>query len=1213
MPGPANASVSHSLASLLLAVTLMYASDSFAAPVIASSHSTAIRATEIMPDTYRLDIKGHVRRTASPTPAQLAGSNTTLTLSADEDAVSIRIASPDNGRVLWEGRVAGLKQYGRASVPGLTIEWQGTDEEAVYGLGQRFDQLDCNQRHVEMWIRDAPGQGESGGYSYFCSPLVYSSRGYGLFADDNPEGAFDFNTDGSGFFRYQRAGSSAVVYLTFRPTMAEQLAVRNKLQGPIRSIPDWGWGPWISRNSYEHQSEAVDAIQGSVERNIPVAAIVQEAWKGPSDREGFNRFHRDRWPDLDAYFALCRKHDIKTVLWQVPIIHPADPTFNEAVRRSYFVRKPNGDVSYREHWLAGFANIDFTNPEAVRYWKNILRPLLTMGVYGFKADDGEDIKPDDVFHDGRRGWQMHNEWSMLYNKTLSELFREEGVEGMLWARSGSLGIEPHPGLWAGDQFANWQQMRSLLPAGLSAGMSGAPFWGHDIGGYIGDPGTDLYIRWAQFGAFSPLMQYHGIQPREPWYFGEEAVNAYRRLAHIRMNLKPYLIAAGREAAATGMPIMRPMHVSYPDDPRFLREETQFMLGPDILVAPVLEPDATGRTVLFPEGRWHHVTSPMFFDGPGSFDVPLGWMDAPAFLREGADIPVAFDASGTWTEWRDGNPARTLRVGNTTGWIGNLNTPKHLDTDRDTIVITFEPGPSLPEHFQASCMLKDRSGEWLNLPMTVETGRYHCSLRALVDHDYRIDGERAEIRFLDGTSVLHRFERAWRSPVTLQRNGNISRYIANGRGRLSTAIKNRSDRTLDIEIRPDAPGAVIEPEAWMIRLEPGTETERTWKVTANEPDAYRDIPVTLRASVGKREAFARTFPMLHPWQWVTAGPFPSGEREAYATPYGPEWSTRPDRAFDTGLKTVRWTPLPQNHLVRHDGIDFLSLYGEREHAAAYAMTRLTSDREQDAMLLAGSDDTLTVWMNGAKIFGRETYRLSGWDQETIPVTLWKGTNELLVKIGQDRFPWNMKIRMTGTDGQPLVGIGNGLDTAAYAAGAEHESPSIPLPSALVWQVSGPYPLPRGGTGQEGPLDHLARLSQPAGPGTTQPWISSSQSPLDGKPVDLNRLFGSTRQSTAYAYTILHAPEALPVRLVSASDDGIRLWLNGKRLLTTGAWREYNYPSDTVEAELQPGPNVLYVRIDQGEGDWAFRVDVLSNPDGYDRKLAAFPLSPSSATE
>ena len=531
----------------------------------------------------------------------------------------------------WTGEVRPLDAYGRAKVPGIEISWPAASEE-IYGLGQRFNSLNQAGRKCEMWIRDEPGQ-SGGTASYFCTPVLFSTRGYALFAADNPEGDFDLNSSHQGTNRYRRAGQTATFYIAVGGSLKELLAARARIQGPFRGIPDWAWGPWISRNSYENQGEAEAAIRGSLERGIPVAAIVQEAWKGTSENGNFNNFSTERWPRLSEYFKLCADNNIRTILWQVPVIHPSSPEYADGVKAGYFVKAPDGSVRARRHWLADFANVDFTNPGAVAWWKDLLRQAVRQGVSGFKVDDGEDIEPEDVFSDGRRGWQLHNEYSVLYARAVASLFKEEKVSSILWVRSSSLGGERTPALWAGDQYANWEQLRSLVPAGLSAGISGAPFWGHDIGGYIGTPSPELYIRWAQFGAFCPLMQYHGQTAREPWNFGKEAEDAYKTLANLRMKLKPTLIALGNEATKTGLPIMRPMILEFPDDPRFLGEDSQYMLGPDHLVAPILQEGAMRRVVKFPKGTWVHLLDKRTFKGPVDADVEIGLKSVPVFVRK----------------------------------------------------------------------------------------------------------------------------------------------------------------------------------------------------------------------------------------------------------------------------------------------------------------------------------------------------------------------------------------------------------------------------------------------------------------------------------------------------------------------------------------------------------------------------------------------------
>jgi len=245
---------------------------------------------------------------------------------------------------------------------------------------------------------------------------------------------------------------------------------------------------------------------------------------------------------------------------------------------------------------------------------------------------------------------------------------------MLWARSGSLGLRNYPALWAGDQGATWSQLRTIIPAGLSTGISGMPYWGHDIGGYFGSCTPELYVRWAQLGTLSPLMQYHGIEAREPWTFGPVADEAYAMLARLRMNLVPTLMALGDDAAETGLPIMRPVWMHFPDDDRFRGDDSQFLLGEDLLVAPVMEEGATGRVVRFPEGTWHHALAPIAFDGPADVAVPVGMVDAPLFVRGGTELAVQLDEGQALGTWSPDAATRTLAFDDGRAVVRNLEAP-----------------------------------------------------------------------------------------------------------------------------------------------------------------------------------------------------------------------------------------------------------------------------------------------------------------------------------------------------------------------------------------------------------------------------------------------------------------------------------------------------------------------------------------------------------
>lgn len=652
------------VAGLLLAVLCAVARPAGGAPLRATVQGLEVAVTTAASNVFAVTIRPVSASDSTPAAADgacLAAGTVEARWRDGSLEVRRRGAAPD-APPAWCGRVAVMDAYGRTAVPGTRLEWDAQPGEAIYGLGQRFNGLNQAGRIVEMWIRDVPGQGEQGGASYFCTPVLFSSAGYALFAADNPEGQFFLNALGQGSHRYVRAGQAWTFYLAFAPTLKELVLQRARIQGPFRGVPDWAWGPWISRNSYPDQAAAEKVIREMARRGLPVAAIVQEAWKGPYETGEFNRFSPHGWPDPDRYFRLCRGHGIRTVLWQVPAMPPSHPGLADLAAAGYFVRAPDGAVSWRREWLAGFANVDFTRPGAVAWWQDQMRDAIRRGAGGIKADDGEDIKADDVFADGRRGWEMHNEYAVRYAEALYGLLDREATGGLLWCRSASLGSERTPALWAGDQHATWAQYRSLPGAGLSAGLSGAPFWGHDIGGYAGDPSPELYIRWLQFGAFSPMMQYHGISAREPWSFGRDAEAAYRLLAHLRMNLKPTLIELGREAAATGLPVMRPMVMEFPGDPQWAAEDSQYMLGAELLVAPLFVEGSNRRNVRFPPGRWRHLLSPAVFEGPAEHEITCGLVDAPVYVREGARLKVQLAPGAALGTWSPDAPIRILQFG-----------------------------------------------------------------------------------------------------------------------------------------------------------------------------------------------------------------------------------------------------------------------------------------------------------------------------------------------------------------------------------------------------------------------------------------------------------------------------------------------------------------------------------------------------------------------
>jgi alpha-glucosidase (family GH31 glycosyl hydrolase) len=201
-------------------------------------------------------------------------------------------------------------------------------------------------------------------------------------------------------------------------------------------------------------------------------------------------------------------------------------------------------------------------------------------------------------------------------------------------------------------------MKGAMRGGLSAAMTGDSFWSHDIGGFVGNkPSDELYIRWAQFGLLSPLSRFHGTTPREPWYYGSGALAVVKYYVNLRYTLIPYLLAAGQESVDAGLPILRPMILEFPDEPMIDQVDDQYLLGHDLLVAPVFRPGVVERAVYFPAGEWRRLEEPgEVVAGPGFRTVSAPLERVPVYVRAGAVIPYYAQApthlkGPTPTEWR----------------------------------------------------------------------------------------------------------------------------------------------------------------------------------------------------------------------------------------------------------------------------------------------------------------------------------------------------------------------------------------------------------------------------------------------------------------------------------------------------------------------------------------------------------------------------------
>jgi hypothetical protein len=305
-------------------------------------------------------------------------------------------------------------------------------------------------------------------------------------------------------------------------------------------------------------------------------------------------------------------------------------------------------------------------------------------------------------------------------------------------------------------------------------------------------------------------------------------------------------------------------------------------------------------------------------------------------------------------------------------------------------------------------------------------------------------------------------------------------------------------------------------------------------------------------------------------------------------FPPQWAWGSDAGFRDGDDVLQWQALGREHTVRNDGIDFHKVFGKRDHAVAYAMAKLRSSREQDVELRFGSDDTLTVWLNGTKVHSVETYRLAAPDQEIVRARLKAGDNVVIAKVAQDVNPWRLLMRVTAPNGEALSGVIDGFtDHDAYDPSRPVSGNIVPTPQRPRWMVAGPFPF---GDGEwVGRHDAMARETAwpPRRPGVDWKPLPAADF---GTPLDLNALLGESTYVDAYATTTVRVDLPTPVEIRCGSDDGIAVWLNGRQVLDVRAWRGYEPESDKVRVTLQPGTNRILCRIRQSGGAWKFGVDL-----------------------
>lgn len=527
------------------------------------------------------------------------------------------------------------------------MPWRG---ERFFGLGEKTGNLELTGRVFTNYNSDTYKY-HKGTDPIYCSIPFYVAAGgdheYGLFLDSPARSFFHLRTND-----YAVGAKDTVADFTVIPGKpAEALAAFTRLTGRAAFPPIWGFGYHQSRYSYMSQKEVMDVATRMSDAGMPCDVIYLDI-DFMSNRMSFT-WNPKAFPDPAAMNRELEKRGIRTVA----IIDPGIKVdtnysvYKTGLEKNVFLSN-KGRLYKGQVWPGTCVFPDYTLPQTVEWWGELYRPLTALGIAGFWNDMNEpsvfnvpggtlpDTAVMDNFGNPTEHQYVHNAYgiSMTRATYLGLEKIKPGRRVFLLSRAGYAGIQRYAMLWTGDNTSNWEHLRMNVTMVLGLGLSGVPFTGADLGGYTGSPNEELFTRWMQLGTFIPFMRGHteqGTKHQEPYVFTNQT-ETIRRYMQLRYRLLPYLYTAAAESVKTGMPVNRPLFLEYGNN--YLDIEDEFLFGPSILVAPVLESKAKNRTVILPQGHWYDYHTGNMLPG-GRINAEVTLSDIPVYVKAGTLLPV----------------------------------------------------------------------------------------------------------------------------------------------------------------------------------------------------------------------------------------------------------------------------------------------------------------------------------------------------------------------------------------------------------------------------------------------------------------------------------------------------------------------------------------------------------------------------------------------
>lgn len=545
-----------------------------------------------------------------------------------------------------------------APIPGgdyrLIVRFESlSEEEKLFGMGQ-YQQSNLDLKGCELELAQRNSQASV--------PFVISSLGYGLLWNNPGVGSVCF---GKNLTRYMAVCTTFMDYwITAGDTPMAILQNYAKVAGTAPPMPDFALGFWQSKLRYRTQQELLEAAKEHRRRGIPLAVIVADYFHWP--RQGEWRFDPQAWPDPAAMVRELEEMGVKLAVSVWPTVDAASSHYAEMKEKGYLIGVERG-LPIAMDFQGNTLHFDATDPQAGQYvFEQVKKNYWDLGIRLFWLDEAEPEYGVYDFDNYRyamgKNLSVGNVYPALYARAFYEGQRQAGQTDIInltrcaWAGSQRYGVLA----WSGDVHSSFYNLRCQIVAGLNIGMAGISWWTTDIGGFQGgDPQDEafreLVVRWFQWATFCPVMRMHGDRlPKKPpadtsggagclsgadneiWCYGERVYEILRRYIGIRTALLPYLRRVMVQAHESGVPPMRPLFLHYPKDPVCWHLRYEYLLGSDLLVAPVTEAGQKTVDIYLPLGRWQSVNSGSVQEGGRWLTVPVTLEDIPLFAREGSE-------------------------------------------------------------------------------------------------------------------------------------------------------------------------------------------------------------------------------------------------------------------------------------------------------------------------------------------------------------------------------------------------------------------------------------------------------------------------------------------------------------------------------------------------------------------------------------------------